>query len=156
MTSFVAHHVNIHSLSRTARRRRGRSKITISRVMSLANFAPARRASPAGEIRDSGRPALSEPRREPSIHELLTTAESRALGFIVIMACTQLSWQAGVVAELLFSGSIAAPSDALMPEQMAEALEMTIDQTEAVIAQAKEVAHEICRSELGIASPWGC
>jgi hypothetical protein len=72
----------------------------------------------------------------------LNAAEVRA-EFYRHHDCTQLSWQTGVVAGHLFSGFIADPPVALNPQAIAASLEMTVGQPEAIIALAKDVAHEI-------------
>jgi hypothetical protein len=118
-------------------------------------MVPRRSSTPAGDTRTPQSAKLCEPRREPSVHGLLNAAEVRAPGFIVIMVCRQLSWQTGVVAGHLFIGSISDPPVALNPQAIAASLEMTVGQPEAIIALAKDVAHEICRSELGLTLPWG-
>ena len=99
-------------------------------------------------------PAATEP-CPPSLRDLMSDVEARAVAFGIIKACNDVSWQVGAVAERLVSGTFAHTPAAPCQDRIAIALGIAQDHASDLIAEAKRIAHRYCITEMGIDSPWG-
>ena len=91
---------------------------------------------------------------QPSIRDLMSEEDAKALAFEIIHACFDISWEAGAVAERLVSGSFDQLPAPLRPESIAATLHVHLDRAKAIIAEVKVSANYVCGIRLGIPSPW--
>jgi hypothetical protein len=84
----------------------------------------------------------------------MSDVEARALAFTVIKACSDLSWQAGAVAERMISGVLENHPVTLCPEKIGSQVGITPGRAAELIDEVKLLARAFCRTELGFESPW--